>query len=173
MSEPFIGQIMMVGFNFAPRGWANCDGQLLPISQNTALYSLLGTTYGGDGVNTFALPDLRGRVPVHMGTGLGLTTRKIGQRSGQEEVVLNEAQMPSHTHSLQAQNDAASVDTPGGNYLAQRGRPDIYDSDSDKLVQMGASAIEATGGSQGHDNMQPYLVLNFVIALDGIYPERN
>ncbi len=173
MSEPFIGQIMMVGFNFAPRGWANCDGQLLPISQNTALYSLLGTTYGGDGVNTFALPDLRGRVPVHMGTGLGLTTRKIGQRSGQEAVVLSAAHMPSHTHSLQAQNDAASVDTPGGNYLAQRGRPDIYDSDSDKLVQMGASAIEATGGSQGHDNMQPYLVLNFVIALIGLFPSRN
>jgi microcystin-dependent protein len=171
-SGPFVGEIKMFAGDFAPSGWAFCDGQLLNISDYPDLHSLIGDTYGGDGVTTFALPDLRSRIPMHKGQGPGLTDRPQGEMGGEEAVQLTEAQMPQHTHSLQAQDDAASVSTPGGNYLAQRGRPDIYDSDSDKLVQMGVDAIGATGGSQPHNNMQPYLVLNFIIALEGSVPSQ-
>jgi microcystin-dependent protein len=166
MSEPFLGQIMMVGFDFPPRGWAICDGQLLPISQNQSLYSLLGTTYGGDGRTTFALPDLRGRVPVHFGPEIGL-----GDRVGEETHVLTEAEMPAHHHAVSASALPPQEDEPGGNYWAQSDGQSGYASAGDGA--MGANAVSTTGANQGHENMQPYLTINFVIALQGIFPSRN
>jgi microcystin-dependent protein len=179
--EPFIGQIMMVGFNFAPRGWAFCDGQLLPISQNQALFSLLGTTYGGDGHTTFALPDLRGRVAIHQGTGPGLTPRAMGQKAGSEHVYLTANTMPVHGHSAQAQMKASSsdaqTDAPAGKVLAKATRGDLY-GDPASLADMASELVSVTvndnaGGGQPHDNMQPYQVVNFVIALQGLYPTRD
>jgi microcystin-dependent protein len=179
--EPFIGQIMMVGFNFAPRGWAFCDGQLLPISQNQALFSLLGTTYGGDGHTTFALPDLRGRVAIHQGTGPGLTPRAMGQKAGSEHVYLTANTMPVHGHSAQAQMKASSsdaqTDAPAGKVLAKATRGDLY-GDPASLADMASESVSVTvndnaGGGQPHDNMQPYQVVNFVIALQGLYPTRD
>jgi microcystin-dependent protein len=179
--EPFIGQIMMVGFNFAPRGWAFCDGQLLPISQNQALFSLLGTTYGGDGHTTFALPDLRGRVAIHQGTGPGLTPRAMGQKAGSEHVYLTANTMPVHGHSAQAQMKASSsdaqTDAPAGKVLAKAPRGDLY-GDPASLADMASESVSVTvndnaGGGQPHDNMQPYQVVNFVIALQGLYPTRD
>jgi microcystin-dependent protein len=174
MSEPFIGQIQLVGFNFAPRGWAFCNGQLLPISQNTALFSLLGTTYGGDGETTFALPDLRGRVPVHSGSssGPGLSPRPLGQRSGQETVTLNTTQIPAHAHTFSApvSSDSGETDTPEGGVPAVASE-DIYAESTDSVGL--ASTTGNTGGGQGHNNMQPYLVVNFCIALTGIFPSQN
>lgn len=179
--DPFIGQIMMVGFNFAPRGWAFCDGQLLSIASNTALFSLLGTQYGGDGRTTFGLPDLRGRCAVGMGNGPGLTPRRQGDRIGQESVVLTQNDMPSHTHPLMGNNADANTNDPTNSTLAkdnvviERGSPAIpvngYNTGVAN-VGMGAS-IGNSGGSQAHNNMQPSLVMNYVIALQGIFPSRN
>jgi microcystin-dependent protein len=169
MSEPFIGQVMMIGFTFAPRGWALCDGQILPIAQNTALFSLLGTTYGGNGTTTFALPDLRGRVPIHAGQGPGLSPYTLGQVGGAEQVTLLANQMPAHNHSLAATNAEASQTLPGGQLLAQS-REVTYGSGA--LVGMNPQSIGAAGGSQPHENRQPYLTINFIIALEGIYPSR-
>lgn len=166
MSEPFLGQIMMVGFTFAPRGWAMCDGQLLPISQNQALFSLLGTIYGGDGRTTFALPDLRGRVPVHFGPGITL-----GSRVGEETHTLSIPEMPAHDHTASASGLPPQEDEPGGNYWAQSDGASGYAAAGDGA--MGAGAVSATGGGQGHENMQPYLTINFVIALQGLFPSRN
>ena len=174
----------MVGFNFVPRGWALCDGQLLPVNQNEALFSLLGTTYGGDGRTTFGLPDLRGRVAIHQGNGPGLTTRRIGEKAGVERVVLNANTMPVHGHSAQGQMMAttsdAQTDEPAGKFLAKASRGDIYGDPGDpaSLTDMASESISVTvddnaGAGQPHENMQPYLVVNFVIALIGLYPSRS
>ncbi|MAE65355.1 MAG: phage tail protein [Phycisphaeraceae bacterium] len=170
MSDPFVGEIRMFAGNFAPRSWAFCDGQLLSINQNDALFSLLGTIYGGDGRTTFGLPDLRGRVPIHQGSGAGLTPRQIGSRSGQETVTLGQNQLPSHTHPWQAANIAATSTQPVGNAPAIA-QGDVYTSDITAL-NMSGSAIANAGGSQPHVNMMPFLAIHFIIALVGIYPSR-
>ena len=167
MSEPFLGQISMFGFNFAPRSWAKCDGQILPINQNQSLYSLLGTTYGGDGRTSFALPDLRGRVPIHFDA-----THRQGQAAGTETVSLSSAQMPAHTHAFNAVDATATGDLGSGNVLAQPGT-DLYRSPLSSPVAMGADSIATTGAGQGHENMQPYLTLNFCICVQGLFPSRN
>jgi microcystin-dependent protein len=182
MSEPFIGQIMMVGFSFAPRGWANCDGQLLPIAQHQELYALLGTTYGGDGRTTFALPDLRGRVPIHVGTGPGLTQRKEGQKSGVERVTLHTTQMPAHNHAataettINAHKGDANQTSPDNHVLAETGEDTYSDEAPDGALNVQASATTVTvdnaGGGQAHENMQPWLCVRFVIALIGVFPPR-
>ncbi len=179
MSEPYIGQIKIFAGNFAPRGYTFCDGQLLQIAQNTALFALLGTTYGGDGRTTFAVPDLRGRAPLHAGNGPGLTPRRLGERGGADDVTLTEAQLPSHNHPSPLAFDAnATTQAPANNSLAEpagggRGgggttpyRP------SDNSVAMAPEAVGQTGGGQSHNNRQPLLGLNYIIALTGIYPSR-
>ena len=165
MSEPFLAEVRMVGFNFAPRGWAFCDGQILPINQNQSLYSLLGTTYGGDGRTSFALPDMRSRTPIHVGNG-----HNEGQKSGEETHTLSAAEMPQHTHQLRAQSATVSTHDPN-NALAGTNPGAPYRSDSNG--NMGSSQIANVGGGQGHENMQPFLVLNFCIALQGLFPSRN
>jgi len=174
-SEPFLGEIMMTGANFCPRGWANLDGQLLPISQNQALYSLLGTAYGGDGRMTFGLPDLRGRVPLHVGQGPGLTDRRQGSKGGEENHALNIAEMPPHHHALNASKETANQLTPTGNLLAnQSGRKMIYAPPAANAVTpMHANAIGITGSGQTHNNMQPFLGIRFCMALQGVYPSRQ
>lgn len=174
MSEPFIAEIKLVAFNFAPRGWALCNGQILPIAQNTALFSLLGTTYGGNGQTTFALPDLRGRVPIHMGQGPGLSSRNLGEKIGTETVTLAVNQMPTHTHAAKCQTGLANKQSPVGtvNAVEPTGQTAMY-SNLAPNADMNPEANANTGGSQPHDNMQPYLVVDFIIALDGIYPSRD
>lgn len=167
--EPFLGQIQPFGFNFAPRGWAFCDGQLLPISQYSALFSLLGVYYGGDGRSTFALPDLRGRVSMQMGSGPGLSTYQIGQKGGLETVILTTQQIPSHNHSANAAAETADQAKPEGNSLASS---QIYKNQAPDTT-LNAATIGYTGGGQNHENRQPYLILNWCIALQGIYPSRN
>ncbi|MBN3582285.1 phage tail protein [Algoriphagus aestuarii] len=180
--EPFLGQIMMVGFNFAPRGWAFCDGRLLPISSYSALFSLLGTMYGGDGRTTFALPDLRGRVAIGMGHGPGLSDRRQGQYLGQETHTLTVPEIPSHNHSLNASNTDGTTNDPTGNVIAknsvlvERGGAAIPANGfvpGTPNSQMNLSSIGSVGGSQSHNNMQPLVVMNYVIALNGIFPSRN
>jgi microcystin-dependent protein len=166
MSEPFLAEIRIFGFTFAPRGWAMCDGQILPINQYQSLYSLLGTTYGGDGRTTFGLPDLRGRVPLHEGSGYSL-----GLKSGVENVVLTVAELPNHTHALNGTGNAGTTNSPAGNVFAST--PDDRYAPATELVATGASVVANAGGSQAHDNMQPSLVLNFCIALQGLFPSRN
>ena len=173
MSEPFIAEIRIFAGNFAPRSWAFCDGQLLPISQNTALFSLIGTTYGGDGRTTTALPNLQGRAVMHPGRGPGLTSRRLGQRTGVEKVTILEAEMPSHTHTLQARARLANESSPAGNSLAVGKGIGIYTNDTNPLVSMDSSSLNNTGGSQSHNNMQPYITLNYIIALQGLYPSRG
>lgn len=171
MYEPFLGQISITAFGFAPRGWAFCNGQLLPISQNQALFSLLGTSYGGDGRVTFALPDLRGRAALHSGG-----SQMQGQAAGLEQVTLGSAQMPAHGHALRASSDLANASVPGNAVPAARARggPTMYAGGSGGLaVAMHPGSVSAAGGNQAHDNMQPYGVLSFVIALQGIFPSRN
>lgn len=171
MSELFLAEVRIVGFNFAPRGWAFCDGQILPINQNQSLYSLLGTTYGGDGRTSFALPDLRGRTPIHVGRSNGGGHHTLGQKSGEETHTLAVNEMPQHTHALQATNSVGTGTAPQGNVLAEASLP-VYESYS-AGVQMGSGSVTNVGGSQAHDNMQPYLALNFCIALRGLFPSRN
>ncbi len=174
MSEPFIAEIRIFAGNFAPRNWAFCNGQLLPIAQNTALFSLIGTIYGGDGRTTTALPDLQGRAPMHPGHGPGLSTRTLGQKIGVTEVTLVEAQMANHNHALQAVPDPAEDPGPGGNSLARSVGAQAYQTDStNNLVAMDADTLPSTGGGGAHNNRQPYLGLNFIIALQGLYPSRN
>jgi len=174
MSEPFVAEIRIFAGNFAPRGWAFCNGQLLPISQNTALFSLIGTTYGGDGRTTTALPDLQGRAPMHPGRGPGLTARRLGERGGVETVTLSEAQMPNHNHSLMATTNTANSRDPTGNALSRAvGDLSYQDNTSANLVTLDERALPDTGGSQAHNNMQPYLTMNFIIALVGLYPSRS
>jgi len=171
MSEPFIGCISVFGFNFAPRGWAKCDGQILPINQNQSLFSLLGTTYGGDGRTTFALPDLRGRAPMHAGNGAGLTPRTLGQKLGVENVTLSVAQIPSHSHAVNASTANATAATPQGNLAAPTvGSFNVYGEPAN-LTAGAAGQVTNTGGA--HTNMQPFNTLNFCIALQGLFPSRN
>lgn len=165
MSEPFIGEVKLFGFNYAPKGWALCNGQLLPINQNQALFSLLGTTYGGNGVNTFALPDLRGRTPVHVGNGV-----MLGESAGEEAHTLTSTEMPMHTHTLSASSADDNKTTATGNVWG-KSTNNPYAPDSN--TTLAATAIGAAGQSQPHENRQPYLTLNFCIALVGIYPSRN
>lgn len=175
MSEPFIAEIRIFAGNFAPRSWAFCDGQVLPIANNTALFSLIGTTYGGDGISTTALPDLQGRVPMHPGRGPGLTARRLGQRFGVDRITLNETQIPSHTHIAGANSSGGTSGTPGNTTaIAASGFDSLYQTDTTGgLVDLADEALSVTGGSQSHQNMQPYLVLNFIIALLGLYPSRG
>ena len=174
MSEPFIGEIRMVGFNFAPRGWALCNGQLLSIASNNALFSLLGTYYGGDGRTTFALPNLQGRVPMHYGSGAGLSPRLIGEAAGQESVSLTEAQLPAHTHKARASSLKGNTNSPVGRVWSKDAgvQSATYTSNAAD-ADMAAGAIAPAGGGQPHNNMPPYLAVNFVIALQGIYPARD
>jgi microcystin-dependent protein len=173
MSSPYVAEIRLFGFTFAPNGWAFCNGQLLSISNFQALFTLLGTTYGGDGQSTFALPDLRGRVPIHQGQGSGLSTRVIGQLGGVENVTLTVNQMPSHNHLVNATSDAATVNGPGTRYLGHvaAGAPPIYATTSSNT--MDPSMISIAGANQPHTNLQPYLAVSFCISLFGIYPSQN
>jgi len=172
MSEPFVGEIRMFAGNFAPRGWAFCDGQLLAISQNDALFSLLGTIYGGDGRTTFGLPDVRGRIPLHAGTGPGLSQRRLGSKSGNENVTLTANQLPSHTHTLNASSSTANSATAAGKSLAKLPAGDLYRSGTAEH-NLSSNAIANTGGNQHHTNLMPSLCVNYIIALFGIYPSRN
>jgi microcystin-dependent protein len=172
MSEPFVGEIRMFAGNFAPRGWAFCDGQLLAVSQNDALFSLLGTIYGGDGRTTFGLPDLRGRIPIHAGSGPGLSLRRLGAKGGVESVSLTANQLPSHSHPLQASAQSATEALPEGKVLA-RSDVDIYIEGETPAENMASTSITAVGGSQRHSNLMPFLCIHFIIALFGIYPSRH
>jgi microcystin-dependent protein len=171
VADPFVGEIRTFGFNFAPTGWAMCNGQLLPISQNTALFSLLGTFYGGDGITTFALPDLRGRVGIHQGQGPGLSPYELGEVSGSERVTLITVQMPAHRHGLIANAGTAGVSRPDGAVLARTGT-NTYAAAPDGTA-MNAGAIGQAGGSQPFGIIEPFLCVNFCIALFGIFPSRN
>ncbi|NJN46233.1 MAG: phage tail protein [Candidatus Competibacteraceae bacterium] len=172
MSEPFLAEVRIVGFNFAPRGWAFCDGQILPINQNQSLYSLLGTTYGGDGRTSFALPDLRGRTPIHVGRSNGGADHRLGQKSGEETHTLAANEMPQHDHMLRASSTDANTGTPTNHVLARSTTPEAY-RDTSSLAAMQAGSITNVGGGQAHENMQPYIALNFCIALQGLFPSRN
>jgi microcystin-dependent protein len=167
MSEPFLAEIRIVGFTFSPRGWAFCDGQLLPINQNQALYALLGTTYGGDGRTTFGLPDLRGRTPIHKGSG-----NPLGQKGGTENHTLNIAEMPVHRHGLRTSNADADKKNPANSIWAAETGGTRYGS-APANGSMAAGSIAPVGSGQPHENMQPYLALHFVIALQGLFPPRN
>lgn len=171
MSEPFVGEIRMFAGNFAPRGWAFCDGQLLAVSQNDALFSLLGTIYGGDGRTTFGLPDLRGRVPIHAGHGPGLSERRLGAKAGSEKETLTVNQLPSHSHTLRASESSATDRNVAGNLTAE-GTKRIYRSPA-TVAPMASSAVTNVGGSRSHTNLQPFLCVHFIIALVGIYPSRH
>jgi|SRR5688572_22492642 microcystin-dependent protein len=171
MTEPFLGQISIVGFNFAPRGWATCSGQIVPISQNSALFSLLGTSFGGNGQNTFALPDLRGRAPMAFGNGAGLTPRSLGEPSGQETVTLQATQMPQHTHVVNASASRADRANASGAQLAAAA--DATYATTSPTAELSPTSVSTAGGNVAHANMQPYLALNIVIALEGIFPSRN
>jgi len=168
MSEPFLSEIKLVSFNFAPKGWALCNGQFLPINQNQALFSLLGTTYGGNGQTTFALPNLRGRVPIHMGNG-----HTLGEAAGSTAVTINIQQLPTHLHALQASSDVnAATSTPLAANTVLAPALNLY-GDPNNLTPLLPASVSSVGGSQAHTNMMPYLVLNFIIALQGIFPSRN
>lgn len=169
-NEPFLGEISLVPYNFAPRGFAFCQGQILAIAQNTALFSLLGTTYGGNGESTFALPDLRGRVAVSTGQGPGLSNYDLGQIGGSETVTLTQNQMPAHGHGA-ASTQAAATSTRPSNQFPAAGQA-VYGAATDGTT-LNPGFIQNTGGSQPHSNVQPYLGLNYIIALEGIYPSRN
>ncbi len=175
MADPFVAEIRMFGFNFPPKGWAFCNGQLLPISQNTALFSLLGTNYGGDGKSTFALPNLQDSVPLHQGQGPGLSSYVVGQSGGEQAVTLLESEMPSHTHGVKGSTGSNQTSPAPGNAWAsgqKLGGGNIY-APAGNNVPMSPSALSPSGGSLPHNNMQPYLVLNFCIALSGIFPPRT
>ncbi len=192
-AEPFLAEIVMFGGNFAPRGWALCDGQLLPISSNTALFSLLGTTYGGDGRTTFALPDLRGRIAMHPGTGAGLSQVRLGEKGGAEARTLTTNQMPAHTHlattsvdsvqmTLNGTNGAGDDASPGGRTLARKNRTNIYSSSAPDVAMHSGSitgtatastALSNSGAGQSFSIRNPYLGVNHIIALQGIFPSRN
>jgi microcystin-dependent protein len=175
MADPFVAEIRIFPFNFAPKGWAWCDGQLLPLSQNTALFSLLGTTYGGNGKSNFALPDLQGRAPMHPGQGPGLSLHDLGETGGSETVSLLESEIPSHSHGLRAYNDFADLQQPGAaRSLARSQNASAYQSVTNQsLVYMAPEALAPSGGDQPHNNMQPYLTFYFCIALQGVFPPRT
>ena len=171
-AQPFIGQIMVFAGNFAPAGWAQCNGQLLPISQYDALFSLIGTTYGGDGQTTFALPDLRSRLPIHQGQGPGLSNYVPGENGGAEAVTLLTSQLPVHTHPALGNSDAGTSTDPTGGVWAS-GPTNIYIAGASANTNMNPASISGSGGGQPHDNMLPFVTLNFCIALEGIYPSQS
>ena len=170
MSEPFLAEVRLVGFNFAPRGWAFCDGQILPINQNQSLYSLLGTNYGGDGRTSFALPDLRGRTPIHVGDG-----HRLAQKSGAETVTLTAAEIAAHTHTVKASSTAANQGNPSGRIMAAAdpGFNHFRPPEAASTTALRSGTVTNAGGGQAHNNMQPYLAVNFCIALRGLFPSRN
>lgn len=172
MADPFVAEIRIFPFNFAPKGWAWCDGQLLPISQNTALFSLLGTTYGGDGKSTFALPDLQGRAPMHPGQGPGLSLHDLGETGGSETVTLLESEIPAHSHPLMSLPASANRTNPENNTLARSSAGTPYAAPGGALVFMAPESLTPAGGDQPHNNMQPYLTFYFCIALQGVFPQR-
>ncbi len=174
--DPFLGEIIMFGGNFAPRGWAFCDGQLLPISQYSALFSILGTTYGGDGRTTFALPDLRGRIPMHPGNGPGLRGHRLGEKGGQEEVTLTTSQIPSHNHTVVVRGSEEDPDTTDVNGSVLSTTPEFsnyYAGTPESSINLGGVACGNTGGNLSHSNIQPYNCVNFIIALQGVFPSRS
>lgn len=174
MADPFVAEIRIFPFNFAPKGWAWCDGQLLPLSQNTALFSLLGTTYGGDGKSNFALPDLQGRAPMHPGQGPGLSLHDLGETGGSETVTLLESEIPAHSHTLMAQGAPADTNVPVGNSIARViGATPYLPPAGAPLVAMAPQALAPAGGDQPHNNLQPYLTFYFNIALQGVFPPRT
>jgi microcystin-dependent protein len=173
MSDPFVAEIRIFPFNFPPKGWAFCDGQLMPISQNTALFSLLGTTYGGDGKSTFALPDLQGNAPMQPGQGQGLSLRDLGESSGVESITLLVSEIPLHTHTQLASPDPANVQIPVNTAcLARASGGSAYSTSTAGLTPMAPQMLSLAGGGLPHNNMQPYLTLNFCIALQGVFPQR-
>jgi len=174
MADPFVAEIRIFPFNFAPRGWAWCDGQLLPLSQNTALFSLLGTTYGGDGESNFALPDLQGRAPMHPGQGPGLSLHDLGEQSGSETVSLLQSEIPSHSHGLRVNSEDTDSRKPANHLLGKPQRGMIYQTNtSANLVSMSEHSLAPAGGDQPHNNMMPYLTFYFCIALQGVFPPRT
>lgn len=173
MSDQFVGEIRIFPFNFAPRGWAFCDGQLLPLSQNTALFSLLGTMYGGNGESTFALPDLQGSAPLQRGQAPGLSLYDQGQTGGSESITLLGSEIPSHTHTPGARAQAANYPIPTNNVVATVAGDNLYQTNTAGLVQMAGESLAPAGGGLPHNNMMPYLTLNFCIALQGIFPPRG
>lgn len=175
MADPFVAEIRIFPFNFAPKGWAWCDGQLLPLSQNTALFSLLGTTYGGNGKSNFALPDLQGRAPMFWGQGPGLSLHDIGETGGSETVSLLESEIPSHPHSMRVSTDPADNNVPNGRMIAKSGGRgnNMFIPTTSPLNPMNDQTLAPAGGDQPHNNMQPYLTLYFCIALQGVFPPRT
>lgn len=171
MAQPYVGEVRMFAGNFAPAGWAMCEGQLLAISENETLFQLIGTIYGGDGQSTFGLPDMRGRLPVHNGTRGG-STYTIGELGGVEQVTLATSQIPVHSHAMLARTSAADSISPVGRVLAQPSGPILFIEDTPALP-MAASAVSTVGGSQPHSNLQPYLCINFIISLFGIFPSQT
>ncbi len=172
MAQPYVGEIRMFAGNFAPAGWMFCEGQLLPISENETLFNLIGTTYGGDGQSTFALPDLRGRIPIHMGTASSGTTYQLAEQGGVEEVTLTAAQIPAHTHPLIGSGGNGTQANPAGNFLASSTIVKLYASETPD-TPMAATSIAPVGGSQPHANFQPYLCVDFIISLFGIFPSQT
>jgi microcystin-dependent protein len=174
MADPFVAEIRIFPFNFAPRGWAWCDGQLLPLSQNTALFSLLGTTYGGNGKSNFALPDLQGRSPMHPGQGPGLSLHDLGETGGSETVTLLESEIPSHAHAMRASADPATAQAPSSAVtLARSAGGSAYSTTLTGLVALAGNALAPAGGDLPHNNLQPYLTFYFCIALQGVFPPRS
>ena len=173
MSQPFVGEIRCFGFNFAPAGWASCNGQLLPISENPTLFNLIGTTYGGDGQSTFALPDLRGRVPIHLGTFAG-ASYVIGQTGGVEQVTLTTPELPSHSHAIMGTSNPATLKQPEPNtfYAASSSGNNFYEAGT-ALTALASTTVSSAGGSQPHSNIQPFVALNWGISLFGIFPSQN
>ncbi|KAF2339722.1 MAG: tail fiber protein [Flavobacterium nitrogenifigens] len=169
MATPYLGEIRIMSFNFAPKGWALCNGQFLPINQNQALFSLLGTMYGGNGQTTFALPNLRGKTPIHFGNG-----HTIGEQGGEEAHTLSVSELPQHTHVLQAKTDSVSTNIPSSSNLLANTAPNlVYSGQSQNFTSMNSGSLGSVGGSQPHLNMQPFLTLNFCIALVGIFPSQT
>ena len=173
MAQPFVGEIRMFAGNFPPNGWLFCEGQVLPISENDVLFQLIGTTYGGDGEETFALPDLRGRIPVHMGQGAGISDRMIGEAGGEEQVTLATHQIPAHSHLMVVSEAIANLSSPANAMLGVSSQATVFFGDPPGNTTMHPATIEARGGSQPHSNVQPYLCINFIISLFGVFPSQG
>lgn len=173
MADPFVAEIRIFPFNFAPKGWAWCDGQLLPLSQNTALFSLLGTTYGGNGKSNFALPDLQGRAPMHPGQGPGLSLHDLGETGGSETVTLLESEIPSHSHAVKTVPETGDVNQPAGLSISNAAQGNVYTSTLNPVTFLSDQTLAPAGGDQPHNNMMPYLTFYFNIALQGVFPPRT